>query len=352
MFSSLKYLPLQYRLVTPTLKEIAAAAGVHYTTVSLALRNSPRLNAATRARIQQLAKELGYRPNPLVSALMRSRRNRMPAAYQGTISFLIHHSERLVWQSNPFVASIHEGAAAAASAQGYQLSEFWLREDRMSDERASAILVSRGVQALMIPPLIEACEDLNLAWENFATVALGYSLPRPNLHRVATDHYQGMTEALQQCRSRGFRRVGLMLESLINHRVGGRWHAAYLQFHADQSAPHPPPLIIQKWDEQAFLQWVERDRPDAVITLGAMFEQAKALIQKMKWKIGLVNLLVIDPQAGISGIDQVPEQLGRAAAEQLIAMLHRNERGIPASPRTILIPGSWVDGNSLQIGFG
>lgn len=332
--------------MNPTLRDIATAAGVHYTTVSLALRNSPRLKAATRTRIQRLAEELGYRPNPLVVALMRTRRNPTAAAYQGTIAFLIHHSERRVWRNNPFVLSIYEGAVAAASAQGYQLSEFWLRENHLSDERASAILVSRGVQGLMIPPLIEACGDLHLAWENFAAVALGYSLRCPTFHRVATDHYQGMVEILQQCQNRGSGRVGLMLESLINRRVGGRWHGAYLQYHAERRVTHPSPLILKEWEEGAFVRWVEHYRPDAVITLGTMFEEARILIRKKKWKIDLLSLLVIGKEC-ISGIDQVPGQLGRAAADQVIAMLHRNERGIPASPRTILIPGSWVQGNSV-----
>ena len=41
-----------------TLADIAAKAGVHVTTVSLALRNSPRLPVATRERIRKLAEQL------------------------------------------------------------------------------------------------------------------------------------------------------------------------------------------------------------------------------------------------------------------------------------------------------
>eukprot|EP01035_Chromulina_nebulosa_P029894 gene29894-39673_t len=56
-----------------TMKSIAAQAGVTQATVSMCLANNPRIPAATRERIQALAKKLGYQPNPYVSTLMRSR---------------------------------------------------------------------------------------------------------------------------------------------------------------------------------------------------------------------------------------------------------------------------------------
>ena len=61
-----------------TIKDIARQLDVSHTTVSLALRNHPSLPAATRARIQKLARELGYRPNPLVHALMAHVRAAQP----------------------------------------------------------------------------------------------------------------------------------------------------------------------------------------------------------------------------------------------------------------------------------
>ncbi len=45
-----------------TLKGLAAAAGVSEATASLAMNERPGVNAATRANIQALAKQLGYIP--------------------------------------------------------------------------------------------------------------------------------------------------------------------------------------------------------------------------------------------------------------------------------------------------
>ena len=45
-----------------TLKDVARRAGVHFTTVSLALRRHPGIPAQTRLRLMAIAKELGYSP--------------------------------------------------------------------------------------------------------------------------------------------------------------------------------------------------------------------------------------------------------------------------------------------------
>ncbi|MGK0236799.1 MAG: LacI family transcriptional regulator [Candidatus Pelagisphaera sp.] len=57
------------------MKDIAAKAGVHQTTVSPALGNHPSLPKKTRDRIQGLAKEMDYQPDPALSALIAYRQS-------------------------------------------------------------------------------------------------------------------------------------------------------------------------------------------------------------------------------------------------------------------------------------
>ena len=56
-----------------TMDDVAARAGVSRAAVSFALRNSPKVSAAQRAHIAQVAAELGYRPNINASRLASSR---------------------------------------------------------------------------------------------------------------------------------------------------------------------------------------------------------------------------------------------------------------------------------------
>ena len=49
---------------------VAQAAGVATSTVSKALRDDPTIPPERRDEIRRVAKRLGYRPNPMVAALM------------------------------------------------------------------------------------------------------------------------------------------------------------------------------------------------------------------------------------------------------------------------------------------
>ena len=59
--------------MTVSIKDIARAAGVSHSTVSRALSDSPLVSAATKARIQQLAQEMGYSPDALARSLVIGR---------------------------------------------------------------------------------------------------------------------------------------------------------------------------------------------------------------------------------------------------------------------------------------
>ena len=52
------------------MQDIAKAAGVGKATVSLALRNDPRLRPQTCRRIQKIARQMGYRTNATIASLM------------------------------------------------------------------------------------------------------------------------------------------------------------------------------------------------------------------------------------------------------------------------------------------
>src|SRR4051794_2173711 len=81
-----------------TLMDVARMAGVHVSTVSRVLRDSPQLNIRpeTRARIQQAAADLGYRPNAVARALRLSS--------TGTLGMLVPSLR------NPVYAEITRGA--------------------------------------------------------------------------------------------------------------------------------------------------------------------------------------------------------------------------------------------------
>src|SRR5512145_702370 len=87
----------------PTMKIVAAKAAVSSMTVSLALRNHPRIPRSTRERIQTIARELGYRPNPMVHALMAEVRARRPVTSATTLAFITAFPTRDGWRRGQHV---------------------------------------------------------------------------------------------------------------------------------------------------------------------------------------------------------------------------------------------------------
>ena len=107
------------------LRRIAAEAGCHYSTVSLALRNHPRIPRATCEKIQGLARRLGYVPDPMVSSLAYYRNTLRAVGYQATFAWVTNHSSQRGWRKTPIFQAYFDGAAAdhitlAANATAWQ----------------------------------------------------------------------------------------------------------------------------------------------------------------------------------------------------------------------------------------
>ena len=73
---------------TPSLRELARSLGLSHTTVSEALRASPRVKASTRERVLKAAREVGYRHNPLAGALMSEMRRSRSGTFRGVLAVL------------------------------------------------------------------------------------------------------------------------------------------------------------------------------------------------------------------------------------------------------------------------
>lgn len=93
-----------------TMKQVAQKAGVSVSTVSLVMnhRDEGRVKSSIAERVRQVAKELGYRPNPFASSLRTSRTR--------ILGFI---SEEVA--TTPYAGGIILGAQDAASRLGYMM---------------------------------------------------------------------------------------------------------------------------------------------------------------------------------------------------------------------------------------
>jgi DNA-binding LacI/PurR family transcriptional regulator len=92
---------------TPTIDEVAAAAGVHRSTVSRALSRPEAVKRETREHVRAVAAAMGYTMNPLAQALRTKVSTLVPLIVPDI--------------TNPFFAELAKAMTAAAGEQGYQL---------------------------------------------------------------------------------------------------------------------------------------------------------------------------------------------------------------------------------------
>src|SRR5687768_6094261 len=104
----------------PTQDDVARRAGVHRTTVSLALQGHPRIPAATRTHIRRIADEIGYVPDPMLSSLVAYRTQKRRAAFHGKLAWLVSSADGLNWRDVPHFCVSYEGALGRARRCGFE----------------------------------------------------------------------------------------------------------------------------------------------------------------------------------------------------------------------------------------
>jgi LacI family transcriptional regulator len=334
------------------LQDIADKAGLSKAAVSLALRNHPSIAPETRKRIQELARQLGYQPNPLVSALMTYQRTtKVQRPTHLTLAIVVNFSHDSGWKE--YVSDdLLSTAAEQASHHGYKLEEFWLGDLNMNPQRLSAVLYQRNIPGVIVAPLPAAHGLLSMDWQRFASVAIGYSLLRPPLHRVTTDRFQAMRLAVYRLRRLRYSRIGLAMHSNQDARVNHQWGAAFLwEQQQIPSSERIPPLLVEErdWHEHEFAKWFELHRPDVILGYDpSIIDWLKKLGRRVPEDVGFAHLWAPDSSGQFGGLYHNPPAIGSAAVDFLVGMIHRNERGIPPVPQTLLLDATWQDGTTIQ----
>jgi len=333
----------------PTLCDIAKIAKVSHVTVSLALRSHPRISQATRDRIQVIAREIGYRPDPVLAALMVYRHGTKPSGNEETLAWIN------VWPDPKELSTIYghywDGALERSQELGYKLVEFRLTECGMDTNRLSRALHARNVRGLLLPPQYHNRAHLHLDWENFSAISFGFTLAAPRLHVVTNAQFRSAVTAMRALRRLGHRRIGFALEKGIDERCDHNYLAGYLIEQLRLKAGDIiPPLIMARTDapmQRNFEAWHDKHRPEAIITMNWPVQK---WMREMGYREGKDYSLATlgRPSPILGGIDQNETLIGRTAVDLLVGMIHRSERGIPKIPLRTLIEGSWVGGESIR----
>lgn len=182
-----------------TIRDVAAAAGVSYQTVSRVINNRPDVAEETRRRVWQVIEELGYQPSAIARGLVSKRTYTLGLI---TADF-----------SDYFFTQVIVGAEAEARKQGYFFMLCSTERNPDDEPEYLRLLTEREVDGILFArPSTE--EDsrhiLSLIQQGVPLVTTAYWLPGEKLTVVDVDNVDGGLQATECLIKRGHRRIGMI----------------------------------------------------------------------------------------------------------------------------------------------
>jgi LacI family transcriptional regulator len=179
------------------LKDIAAKAGFSVNTVSLALRDSPRIPEETRKAIKTIARNLNYTPNEVAKSLV-ARETR-------TVGLI------LTSVTNPVLAQVAHQVERWLAQKGYGTLFASSNNDPDEEQRVIDMFRARRVDGILAYP----CNHQDL--ERFRQLRAGgmpvvmlVDDPEGGVDSVAIDEPAGAEKAVAHLLALGHRRIGLL----------------------------------------------------------------------------------------------------------------------------------------------
>ncbi len=189
-----------------TLQHIADKLGLSRTTISLALRNHPRISARTRKKVADSAKRLGYEPDQIARTLATGRSNLIGVVVPNTADHVY--------------AEVFRGIEEAAQGAGYHvlLSNGSFDAEQTAD-RIREMMRLKIAGIIAAPPFIDASATLPSFWKQikrsaFPFVLLNRELNPPQFHQVTIDNKGGIRLAMEALSSLGHCRVAYITGSV------------------------------------------------------------------------------------------------------------------------------------------
>lgn len=335
-----------------TQRDVARACGVHVSTISLALQNSPSISRAMRQRVQAAVEALGYRPNIGARNLALRRRDRRRGGSL-PIAWINQEPQHHHWRTDEEVRIQYDHACRRAAELGFHLEEIWLHQPGMSPARALEIVRARGIEGVIFP-VHRRCECAlpGPAWNEFAMVGLNDHRLAEWIDLVCPDYYSHADTIFRWAARFGAGRVGLALTAQFNAASHDLVHSCHLRHQVDLPAAERIPACFLANDgeakQAAFASWFHAHQPEVVVSDDAgVVRFARDLGFDALW-IGLSGAAF--PFDG--GIDADNGETGAAAVNWVVDKMRRFEKGVSKLSRVNLARRAWIEprmaGNELQ----
>jgi LacI family transcriptional regulator len=335
----------------PTISDVAAAAGVSISTVSLAQRQPARVKPETRDRIAAAVAKLGYVRNASASVLASRAVGVSGVARRSSIAYVksVFRSPDGEELSDPLLQRIER--ESQRMGYGFEL----VRLDQTT--RPAAIrsrMLARGVAGIVFGPVKETELVDAVDWAPFSLVRCNNDTAHIGAHRAESDVFEAAWRVTQTALKRGYQKIGL---SLYRHARGFdddvRRLGAFRSALADSPGRHAKsgPVFQHPgtWKKEAFLKWIREHSLDCVICFNVVeyYWLMDAGIQ-IPGDLALASLICAGDQGNVvAGCYEDFEQITVTAFQLCDQLIRSRDHGLLGSPRSINIPCLWHEGTTL-----
>jgi len=347
-----------------TQADVARRAGVHSTTVSLALRNHPSLPPETRQRLQALAEKMGYRPDPDLRSLMIYRRRMAPGKTTATIAYVTNWESKWGWKDAPAHEQFFAGASAKAPQLGYRLEHFWLGEPGLTHQRMSDIFAARGITGLILASHQRTPDKpLLFDWRRLSAVKIDFYPSSPELHKITNDQCAIIRLAMRRVIAAGYRRIGFVIPTWFDSFLNLAWSAGFLAEQQQLDATERVPILFYSTfpyenstnpkanalvPRRLFAEWFEQFKPEVLISWAPFLRPRLAeLGLSVPGDVAYADIFLTASDGQTAGVRQNCHRVGELAVEILAGQLQHHVFGIPDFPTSTFVEGTWFDGETL-----
>lgn len=344
------------------MEDVATAAGVHPTTVSMALRSHPSIPTVTRERILEIARKVGYVRDPLLDAFNFHRLRKLSVKQTPSLAFVIDAGSSPLFFGSSYHPLVYEGVRAVAESQHLSLETFALGARDLTVSRLNTILTSRGINGVLLSTFTPATRAIDLDWAQFSAVKIESHHLAPQLDVVSNDQCQAARLAMCRLRELGYRRIGLATALDDESRLESTFTSGVLVEQAGLPRREcVPPLLFDRAPipeiATRVAAWIKDQRVDALMTNWHELIDLKgwdgtathltSTALRIPHDVAFASLDVPADRPWLAGIVQNHRLVGMRAMEQLAVMVRTYRRGAPETPSITYVPGYWRDGATV-----
>ncbi len=330
----------------PTMRDVAALAGVSLKTVSRVVNGEPTVAHDLVARVRFAAAQLSYQPNLTASSLRRGD------GRSSTIGLLVQDV------SNPFSAAIFRAVEDVATSAGVSVLAGSLDESPDREREMTAELIARRVDGLIIVPAGHDHSYLQL--EQRSGMAMVFVDRPPKLlaaDTVVADNRGGAITGVRYLLERGHRRIGFLgdLQSITSAQER---YDGYLEVLSAAGVAVEPWLVrhdvlSEEMAKASCLELLTGPNPPSAlftaqnrITVGAVHALRALGLQRSTALLGFDDFELADLlQPAVTVVAQDPVAMGKLSAELLLKRIAADD----SAPQVHVLPTRLIVRESAEM---